>query len=351
MKDIGSIFPINDKDFNNDLQAIPENTNKKLFSLCREALSEIAKYELPHGNVVLIPAYTCETVITPFIKNGWECKYYPINKDLTINVEETEELYKLRGASMIVVLPFYGMDLNTMELQLIDEILNCGGKIIVALTQCLFTDQVVANADYYVASYRKWFQIPDGAYLSSKDYFDLQLTEENEIFVKLQSEAMYLRGLYFETQNERLKQISIHLSKMADCNIKFDLDGRKMSALSYSIMQSVDMNAVKSARMDNYKYLFRNIKASKFCMPICNALNNVTSAPLYFPIYSNNRSYLQKALIEQHIYAPVLWPVEYEYVLIDDNTRYIYDSMLVIQVDQRYDLLDMSKIVNILNQS
>ena len=35
MKDIGSIFPINDKDFNNDLQAIPENTNKKLFSLCR----------------------------------------------------------------------------------------------------------------------------------------------------------------------------------------------------------------------------------------------------------------------------------------------------------------------------
>ena len=76
MKDIGSIFPLYNEDIalvnrterNNAVQGSRIN-----FSLCREAMFAVAsKYE-SSSKVVLIPAYTCQTVIDPFIQLGWTC--------------------------------------------------------------------------------------------------------------------------------------------------------------------------------------------------------------------------------------------------------------------------------------
>ena len=53
-------------------------------------------------------------------------------------------------------------------------------------------------------------------------------------------------------------------------------------------------------------------------------------------------------LSEQHIYAPVIWPVVYEEVLVNETVKYIYDHILAIPIDQRYDEGDMAKIVSII---
>ena len=69
----------------------------------------------------------------------------------------------------------------------------------------------------------------------------------------------------------------------------------------------------------------------------------------YFVIYVNNRAVLQRQLAQDAIYAPVIWPVEDERVLVDDEVRSIYEHLLAIPCDQRYDETDMQRVVEIIN--
>ena len=75
----------------------------------------------------------------------------------------------------------------------------------------------------------------------------------------------------------------------------------------------------------------------------------MTTAPLYFTLYVEERSVLQRLLAQESIYAPVIWPVENEAVLINEEVRYIYDHILAIPCDQRYDESDMLRAVEIIN--
>ena len=82
---------------------------------------------------------------------------------------------------------------------------------------------------------------------------------------------------------------------------------------------------------------------------VCGYLTRVTNAPLYFPIYVKDRPGIQKQLAQKHIYAPVLWPVNTREILIDETIEYLFDHLLAIPCDQRYDEKDMEKIISVLN--
>lgn len=350
MKDIGSIFPLSEKDTQKPAIEGPFYDGKVYrFSLCREALFVIAQKEKREGGEVLIPSYTCGTVITPFLEVGWKCTYYPINKDLTINVEKTKQIIDSANYTLLVVHPYYGMDLSIKELDLISYAKQRGCKIVIDLTQCIFSNQHIDEADYYVGSYRKWYQVPDGGFLWSRESVDVETPAPNNHFVSLQTDAMYLRGEYFQNQDEHIKQISIRLNKLAVGSVVFNISPHKMADISSRLMDEIDMNQVQNQRILNFKYLLHNIKSPNIEL-LCNDMSRVTTAPLYFIIYTKDRKEIQSKLSIEHIYAPVIWPISYEEVLVDNVTKEIYDEVLAIPIDQRYDEEDMRKIVNILNQ-
>lgn len=349
MKDIGSIFPLSDNEIQTIVKDVPfYEGNLYRFSLCREALLVIAKREKTAGCKVLIPSYTCDTVITPFLEMQWACTYYPIKKDLSIDIDKTKQIIDSARYNLLLVHPYFGMDLSEQELDLVSYAKNRGCKIIIDLTQCIFSNQRIEFADYYVGSYRKWYQVPDGGYLWSKDKIDLEEPMQNDYFVSLQTDSMYLRGEYFRNDNEQVKQISIRLNKLALESVDFNIKPHKMSNISGRLIKEIDMTLVQARRFSNYKYLLQNIKSPNIEL-LCNNINRVTTAPLYFIIYTKNRKEIQAKLCSEHIYAPIIWPVYYKEVLIDDTTKEIYDETLAIPIDQRYDEADMVKITTILN--
>ena len=72
-------------------------------------------------------------------------------------------------------------------------------------------------------------------------------------------------------------------------------------------------------------------------------------APLYFPVYVKERDELQQFLGERGIYAPVLWPVgELNRDELRGDEAYIYEHMLALPIDQRYDVSQMEQIVQTL---
>lgn len=354
MKDIGSIFPLYDDDLKTEFVSNEQTSECGTirYSLCREALYVIAESFPKDQRKVLLPAYTCSTVVNPFVQVGWECSYYSVDKSLRIDINEVKSLYYKNNYVLILVHPYFGMDLNDEEIHLLEMLHNDGCKVIVDLTQCIFSDKEYDFADYIVGSYRKWYEVPDGGYLKTSIQNEVFRTEfpENEVFVSLQTDSMYLRGLYFDTNNEVVKNISRRLNKQAVSLIEQPIEPHAMSAFSKSLMRMVDMDKCKRQRFENYQFLFRNLKDNGCFQLACPNLEEVTTAPLYFVIYVQDRAALQASLAAEHIYAPVIWPVPNNEVKINEIIQSIYDTVLAIPVDQRYDLTDMAKIVETINK-
>ena len=244
------------------------------------------------------------------------------------------------------------MDLNAIEINTLKMLKEKGCVLIEDITQCIYTKQKVDIFDYIVGSYRKWFKTPDGGFIESNQLDNIKVPEsENENFVRKQIDAMYLRNKYFETNDEVIKTISIRLNKEAVSSIGNMIGFHKMSNLSIAIMEKENNEINITKRHTNYKYLYHNLRQTENIKFACKNINEVTTAPLYFPIYATNRTFIQKILAENHIYAPVLWPINTEEVLINNNIKYIYQHILMLPIDQRYGIEEMNRIISIINNN
>ena len=351
-KEVGSIFPLSDSVIKQAESEQAQYPGDRLYySLCREALCDIAHALEKTEKKVLIPAYTCQTVITPFEEAGWQCEYYSICRDLRIDTNNLFDSVEKYHPSLVVAHPYFGMDLNDEEMKALTAIKEQGIAIVLDLTQCLFSTKQYSFASFVVASYRKWMPIPDGGYMRiMTDTVKIaQPEEENREFTDRELEAMYLRGQYFGNGEQRTKSISIRLSKSADHLADSNISPHKMSQVAYNLMQNENLEVNQQRRFVNYTYLYQNIRESDKVTKVCKNIDEVTTAPLYFTIFVQDRPSLQRPLAQEAIYAPVIWPVEDERVLINDEVKYIYDHILAIPIDQRYDERDMQRVVEIVN--
>ena len=350
-KEIGSIFTLDNRSLSAAEQGedlLSEDINQ--YSLCREALYDIAINLTESNKNVLIPAYTCQTVITPFEEAGWTCFFYNVSKDLRIDIKDLKDKVRLIKPSLVVVHPYFGMDLDQREVEVLNNLHNIGIRIIIDLTQCIFSSQVLDFVDYYVGSYRKWFPIPDGGFLISNTNTKIcQPQAENNVFVTNEIDAMYLRDWYFRSVDLKLKDISIRLSKTADSVAEINIAPHRMSKISCFLLHRCDEVSNQKKRIANFAYLYNHISDNEKLELVCKDFSNVTTAPLYFTLYVKERAKLQKLLSLNKIYAPVLWPVEDKRVLANEDIKYIYNHLLAIPCDQRYNLYDMQRVVEVIN--
>ena len=328
MKEIGSIFPLYDKckesgAHNNVL------SGRKLFSFCREAIYLIAKKEMANGKKVMLPKYTCDTVIAPFQELGYDYQFYPVCNDLTIDIPKAKEIFAAHRPNLMVVHPYFGMDLTKQEQDMLEEMHEGGCEIILDLTQCLFSTMRLPFIKYYVGSIRKWFVIPDGAFLETSDEMGI-FGVENEEIVSLQTKAMKLRGEYFQTGDINTKNESIRLSHEVERLMTRPITPHAMASVSKDILAFEDAETQQKIRIENYKRLYEGLKDVKEIELIAD-ISRLTTAPLFFPFRVDDISVMQKKLAKKAIYARLIWEKE--------------DRILTITVDQRYDLSDMDRVV------
>ncbi len=352
-KEIGSIFPVSD--YNVKINDYREYYNGSyFFSLCREALFCIAENYSTEKKVILIPAYTCQTVIEPFLQAGWELHFYPVDKKLCISENAFLALLEKFSPSVILFHPYYGKKLLKYEIDLLRYAKERGALIVQDLTQSIFSQKNPSYTDITVGSIRKWLGIPDGAFLSVSDNCSLNIKEGescNTAFTIPQLDAMYLRGEYFRTDNMNYKQISIRLNKYAEGLMHTEpIVIHKISNYSLSVLNKTDFALIQKKRFENFKTLLSKIKNSDGCFGVINSIAELDDAPLYFPIYVEKREKFQRSLAEKSIYAPILWGVENNDVLVNETTKYIYEHLLAIPIDQRYDYDDMSRIADVINE-
>ena len=352
-KEIGSIFSVPGYEIESN-KSNDKEENLFFFSLYREALLFVAQNCGKERKVILIPAYTCQTVIDPFLQEDWEAHFFPLDSRLCINEAAFLSLLESVSPSVVLFHPYYGKKLLEYEIDLLKRAKEQGAWIIQDLTQSIFSKRNPDYVDITVGSMRKWLGIPDGAFLSASG--DIPLDEidavpYNTAFTVPQLDAMYLRGEYFRTGNPNYKQISIRINKHAEGLMeKEPITVHKMSDYSKGVLDSADFEKIRKKRFENFGTLLSLIKRNDVCRAVIGSMDELADAPLYFPVYVKERECFQKALAEKSIYAPVLWDIENKDVLVDDTVAYIYSHLLAIPVDQRYDCDDMQRIGEVIHE-
>ena len=267
----------------------------------RNAIKALCKCIGTQDKSVMLPIYTCDTVIQPFIDEGWNVYFYRINKDLTINIENFQYIYEKISPKMVFAHSFFGFDTIGNDYSLLKQCKLKGSVIVEDMTQSLFSDHYLSFADYYVTSFRKFLAIPDGgALISSNDIQLLNVKPANMSIAEVALEAFDLKKNYFVSEDKKLKEQFREKYQELNCLIGENDSLKEISDISYKIINSCDRISISSIRKRNYTYIYDRLNDYTWIKPVLSEIKGEI-CPLYLPVYVKNRKELQSFGRNQNI--------------------------------------------------
>ena len=288
-----------------------------------------------------LPAYCCDSMIDPFIRNGIDVKLYDIDFDgglkYLIDADAETDIFYVNN--------YFGYE-NTIGNKIIEHFKHKGAIIIYDKTHSLFmtNDATDALADYTFASIRKWIGVVCGAVVSKKDgAFEVELKDYPYLQCKIdamQQKARFIKGENVDKQ--------LFLSKYGEFghHLSEEYHGYKMDDLSVRIWQQLNKVAIREKRCRNAAILH---KASN--VHFIDELS-ANSCPIFVPVFfesAEKRNAVKKSLINAQIYCPVHWPKN-RLVTPDMRVNGIFDTELSLICDQRYTEYDMEEIIKVINK-
>lgn len=332
-------------------QVINEIKNAVFTASGRSALSLIIKSLDLEINKVLLPAYTCQHIVEPFAWTGYEVDFYDINLDLSVCLDSLAKGIDGRPGC-IVIQSYYGFNTCKEAQELLGSAQVNGCLIIEDVTHNLLSSwhPSYQEADYQFCSLRKWTGLTDGGYAVAKSGRMLGRPEiEMKGFVSSRYKAQIAKRKYVEIGDFRYKRAYLRLFAEAENMLDNDVSIYAMSHKAFELFTQVDFAMIAKRRCGNYSHLLNNIDAG-VVVPIFKELEDGT-CPIMFPVYvRTGREKLRQWLIENRIYCPVHWPAPIQ--LTPDarsSSKSIYNHIMSIPCDQRYDIKDLCRIVDVIN--
>ena len=298
------------------------------------------------NKVAVLPSYTCDTVFLPFLKAGYQVFYYSVGSDLTATSESIRQVAYECNASIVLFHRYFGFDtLDSHINHFCDEMRRLGKFTIEDCTQCLYSDFDRSTADFLVGSIRKWAGTPDGGFAVCREgVFGTKPQEPDRQLETAKIEASYAKYRYlFENVGDKSEMLAMYRS--AEDILDRQTDVFAISETTSKVQANLDVEYLKRKRRENYDILRTSLKSS--VQPLFSFIHG-SEVPLYFPILVKNRVSLQKYLVENAVYAPVVWPKDEIQPIVDKGAEYAYEHLLCIPIDQRYDADDMNRIVDLI---
>jgi hypothetical protein len=270
---------------------------------------------------IYIPYYTCEVILEPIQKLNIDYEFYSIDQKL-----EPIKEYKLSKDEAFLYTNYFGLKQNAVV-----SLSGCYGiNLIVDNSQAFFADPIDRIDTFYSA--RKFFGVPDGAYLYTDTFFDEDFEQD----------------ISYERMEHLLKRIDIgteagYVDFQRNDDLLINQPIKKMSNLTEKILKSIDYDKVKRDRQQNYKYLHNHLKDKNSLSLICNE----DDVPMVYPFLAE-MSNLKQKLISEKIFVATYWPnvlewcseIEFEYILVK--------NIISLPIDQRWNECDMQQIIHVI---
>ncbi len=286
-------------------------------NLGRTALVYLARQMRLH--TLYVPRLLCDSVTAMCRREGLRLKFYTLDAHLTPQQETAMQ-------------PGEGLLLVNYLGQLTDEKIRTAqkryGTILVDHTHSFFQKPLPQIPTFY--SCRKFFGLPDGAYL----YAPAPCTEE----LPRDYSGNRMRHILGRTE----EGASAYYQEMHRVAASFyEETPREMSPLTQNLLRGIPYSKAKKSREENARLLDellggRNVlrNPEKGSLPIAPFL--LPEGPLAYPLYHPQGLRLRKALAQRKIYVPTYWTN----VLTEngpDTTEYqCAANILPLPCDQRY---------------
>jgi len=226
-----------------------------------------------------IPRYICGSVVDTC--NG-ECEYafYPISDDFQPILNRRPNINEY-----VYIVNYYGRLTDAT----IKQFKEYYGNIIVDNVQAFFRKPIVNVDTLY--SCRKFFGVPDGAYL----YTDAIL---NEVLMQDYSASRigHLIGRLEHTASEYYP-----IFKKNDESLKSE-GVKVMSKLTKNLLCGIDYDYVRRKRNENYTLLAKELDDLNSLKPM------PIDGPFAYPLYCKNGPEARRILAKKKIYIPMYWP-------------------------------------------
>ena len=309
-KEIGGYFGLElakGKEYYPDL--IKLNTSRN----CLEYILKVRKYKK-----IYIPYYTCEVILEPINKLDIKYEFYSIDKNLNIVFDKT-----LVTNEVILINNYFGVNSKKVE-----AAANSFKNVIVDNCQA-FYDKPIKNIDTFYSP-RKFFGVPDGAYLS----IDSNIGEEfptDKSYLRMDSLLKRIdETASFSYNDFKKKEDSLNNNPM-----------KKMSKLTRSILQSVNYDKIRSIRKNNFLYLHKFLERyNELDIDITNLI-----CPMVYPLLITKQD-IREYLIKNKVYVATYWPNVFDWTNHDYIEFKFAKYILPLPIDQRYTNDDMKLIID-----
>lgn len=294
------------------MDAIRLNTGRN----CLEYILRVRKYKK-----VYIPYYSCDVMLEPFQKLGITYEYYHIN----IHLELADNI-RLKTDEALLYINYFGLKERYSEklAQLY------GSNLIIDNTQAFYAKPKAGIDTFY--SCRKFFGVPDGAYLYIDKMLDFELEQD------LSYERMLSLTKRIDLSPEAGYQDFRDTSKaLANQPIK------RMSKLTQRMMQSIDYDAAAQRRRANYHMLHEALgKENDIELPL-----EKDAVPMVYPYLVPEKG-LREKLIENKIFVARYWPNVLNWTTKNDIKYLLAYQMLPLPIDQRCGEKEMIYIIRMI---
>lgn len=311
----------------------------------RGALSLLLEHVNPSVKRALLPAYICESVILPFEKAGYELIFY--NVDKLLRPDDIEFIEKT-NVGVFLHLGYFGFQTNAILEEIISKLRSKTTIIIEDVTHTLFSnsDNLVVS-DFIFGSIRKWFGIPSGGFMASNIIKNLELPNDTSGFAKLREKSLNQKFEYINSNAISIKSRYLSGFKKAENILDENIKPYKIDSTSEKLIQGLDIEKLQIFRKNNYETLIDQLNSLIGVKVIFNKIHDGIT-PFFLPVYiKHNRNKLIQHLIREKIYCPVHWPIPRQLKgRLNNGTKEIYDSILSIPCDQRYQDKDMVRVAD-----
>lgn len=267
-----------------------------------------------------IPFYTCKTVEAALIDAGVELSYYNIDEAfMPINPAAGFD-----ENALFVYTNYFGI----MTRQMQQDVLKAHTHVLFDNTQGFFTEPV--HGAYNAYSCRKFFGVPDGAYLVADDLADLDLpTDESSSTAGFLLEAIeYGSNAAYAASKENEERIN-------SSGMKY------MSHLTEVLMNNINLEAVNNRRKINFDTLHNKLGNQNLLSPV---LEN--GAPMVYPLLVECDG-LREHLIENKVFVPTWWRWILESPDTNEFEKRLARYLIPLPVTQSYTVGDMMAIARL----
>ncbi|MCU9564831.1 hypothetical protein [Proteus mirabilis] len=273
--------------------------------------------------ILYMPFYLCNSIFDYINNRTIEVRFYHINEKFHPIIDSIDE------NATIYIVNYYGFLSN----ELIEKFKIKYNNIIIDNTHAFFLKPLKDIDTIY--SCRKFFGVPDGAYLYSHEIHKKEL-EKNKISNRLS----HIIG------REEYSATDFYQDYIKNDEL-FDSEPIKlMSSFSKKILGAIDYDLVENKRNENFIYLHDFL--GEINLLNAQLINTIKSGQFCYPLLSKKSEIIRKKLISHKVYIPKLWPnvtTNYGASHLESNFA---NHILPIPCDQRYDKFDMDAIINII---